>query len=75
MILENAAVTKERAELLAHELLIPRPKLHGKGCSIRVTDDDLKEVDRTVLDPVPTWSGSPHRTVSAFKAENDRSTC
>jgi len=56
MILENAAVAKERAESLAQELRVARPELHGKGCSIRVTDDDSKEVYRTALDPVPNWS-------------------
>lgn len=56
MIVENAGVAKERAESLARELRVARPELQGKGCSIRVTDDESKEVYRTALDPAPTWS-------------------
>jgi hypothetical protein len=54
MILENLEAAIERADRLAEELAIIRPELKSKDCAIRVTDDDGKEVYRTLLDRVST---------------------
>jgi hypothetical protein len=54
MILENMEAAIERADRLAEELAIIRPELKSKGCAVRVTDDDGKEVYRTLLHPVST---------------------
>jgi hypothetical protein len=56
MILEDTAGARDRANALAHELRIARPELQGKGCFIRVTDEDAKEVHRTPVDMAPAWS-------------------
>lgn len=56
MILEGVAGARDRANSLAHELRIARPELQGKGCYIRVTDDETKEVYRTPPDLAPVWS-------------------
>jgi len=40
MIIENAAAAEDRADALAIELRTARPELQGKGCFIRVNDDD-----------------------------------
>jgi hypothetical protein len=54
MILENIEAAIERADRLAEELAIIRPELKSKDCAVRVTDDDGKEVYRTLLHPVST---------------------
>jgi hypothetical protein len=56
MILESVALASDRAEALAREICIARPELQGKGCYIRVTDEEAKEVHRTPVDTPPTWS-------------------
>jgi hypothetical protein len=56
MIMEDIAVARERADALAQELRIVRPELQGKGCYIRITDENAKEVYRTSVDLSPTWS-------------------
>jgi hypothetical protein len=50
MILEDLTATSDRADRLANELSIVRPELRSRGCAVRVTDDDGKEVYRTPLD-------------------------
>jgi hypothetical protein len=56
MILEDVAVASDRADALAQEISIARPELQGKGCYIRVTDEEAKEVHRIPVDMTPTWS-------------------
>ena len=56
MILEDTAGAQDRADSLAHELRIARPELQGKGCYIRVTDEEAREFYRACVDPTPTWS-------------------
>jgi hypothetical protein len=53
MILENTEVAFEKAESLASELSVVRPDLRSRGCAVRVTDYDKRELYRTPLDPVP----------------------
>ena len=60
LILENLNVASDRADQLATELCAVRPDLKSKGCSIRVTDGENKEVYRTPLDPVPPWRRPHH---------------
>jgi hypothetical protein len=55
MILENTEVAFEKAESLANELSAARPDLCSRGCAVRVTDDEDRELYRTPLDPVPIW--------------------
>ena len=55
LILENLGVASDRAEQLADELRVVLPDLRKKGCAIRVTDSENKELYRTPLDPVPSW--------------------
>jgi len=55
IILEDIEVASDRAVQLATELSQVKPELQRKGCSVRVTDRDHKEVYRTPLDPVPAW--------------------
>jgi hypothetical protein len=55
MILENTEVAFEKADSLASELTVARPDLRAKGCAVRVTDYEDREVYRTPLDPVPIW--------------------
>jgi hypothetical protein len=53
IILEDVHVASDRADQLANELSLVRPELKAKGCAVRVTDGDSKELYRTPLDPVP----------------------
>jgi len=53
MILENTEVAFEKAESLASELSVVRPDLRSRGCAVRVTDYENRELYRTPLDPVP----------------------
>jgi uncharacterized protein DUF6894 len=55
IILEDLDVASDRADQLADELSRVWPHLKSKGCAVRVTDGDNKEVYRTPLDPVPKW--------------------
>ncbi|GLR90448.1 DUF6894 family protein [Bradyrhizobium iriomotense] len=55
IILEDIEVASDRAEQLANELSQVNPDLQHRGCAVRVTDRDHKEVYRTPLDPVPSW--------------------
>jgi len=53
IILENLHAASDKAEQLANELSQVKPELKAKGCAVRVTDADNKELYRTPLDPVP----------------------
>ena len=55
LILEGLDVASDRAQQLASELCTVRPELKTKGCAVRVTDTDNKELCRTPLDPIPAW--------------------
>jgi len=55
MILEDLDGASERAVQLANELCMVLPELKTKGCAVRVTDSENKELYRTPLDPVPAW--------------------
>jgi hypothetical protein len=46
----------EKADSLASELYIARPELRSRGCAVRLTDGENKELYRTPLDPIPTWA-------------------
>jgi hypothetical protein len=59
LILEDLAVASDQAEQLASELCVVLPELKTKGCAVRVTDSDNKELYRTPLDPIPAWL-KPH---------------
>jgi hypothetical protein len=56
MILDDAAVAQDRADSLAHEIRVARPELQGKGCYVRITDEESKEVYRAPVDETPNWS-------------------
>lgn len=56
MILEDIETARDRADDLAREVRIARPELLGKGCRIRVVDDETKELYSTSIDPIPAWS-------------------
>ena len=56
MILENSEIALEKAESLASELSVACPDLRSRGCAVRVTDYENKELHRTPLDPVPLWA-------------------
>ena len=45
----------DRADQLANELSQVKPELKARGCAVRVTDIDRRELYRTPLDPVPRW--------------------
>ena len=55
IILENLGVASDRADQLACELSQVKPELQARGCAVRVTDVDRREIYRTPLDPVPQW--------------------
>jgi hypothetical protein len=55
IILEDLHLASDRADQLANELSLVKPELKAKGCSVRVTDADNREIYRTPLDPVPAW--------------------
>jgi hypothetical protein len=55
IILEDLDLAADKAEQLANELSQVKPELKARGCSVRVTDADNKELYRTPLDPVPMW--------------------
>jgi hypothetical protein len=55
MILEDLDVASDRAVQLASELCVVLPELKTKGCAVRVTDGENKELFRTPLIPVPAW--------------------
>jgi hypothetical protein len=62
MILEDTEVAFKRAESLAGELSVVRPDLRSRGCAVRVTDYENRELYRTPLDPIPLWiKASRHR--------------
>jgi len=56
MILEDAALASDRADVLAREIFMARPELQGKGCFVRVVDDEARELYRASIEPVPAWS-------------------
>lgn len=55
LILEDLGLASDRAEQLAVELCVVLPELKKKGCAVRVTDSDNKELYRVPLDPTPAW--------------------
>jgi hypothetical protein len=55
MILEDTEVAFERAESLASQLSVVRPDLRSRGCAVRVTDYQNRELYRTPLDPILAW--------------------
>lgn len=61
IILEDLDGAAEKAEQLANELSQVKPELKAKGCAIRVTDADNRELYRTPLDPVPKWQSARKR--------------
>jgi hypothetical protein len=56
MILEDTQIAFDKADCLATELSIVRPELRSRGCTIRVTDAENRELYRTPLDAIPTWA-------------------
>ena len=58
IILENLQGASDRADQLACELSQVRPELKTRGCAVRVTDGNNRELYRTPLDPVPSWHRS-----------------
>ena len=58
MILENTEGAIDKADSLANELCIVRPELRSRGCAVRVSETDSKELYRTPLDPTPPWRRS-----------------
>ena len=63
MILEDTDIAFEKADSLASELYIVRPELRSRGCSVRLTDGENKELYRTPLDPIPMWVITPQRVI------------
>ena len=61
MILEDTQIAFEKTDSLASELYIVRPELHSRGCAVRLTDGENKELYRTPLDPIPPWARA-HRS-------------
>jgi hypothetical protein len=55
IILEDLHVASDKADQLANELSQVQPELKARGCAVRVTDGDNRELYRTPLDPVPKW--------------------
>jgi hypothetical protein len=55
MILEDADIAFDKADCLATELSIVRPELRSRGCVVRVTDGENRELYRTPVDPAPIW--------------------
>lgn len=55
IILEDVYLASDKADQLANELSQVKPELKARGCAVRVTDADNKELYRTPLDPVPRW--------------------
>src|SRR5260370_40639164 len=49
MILEDTQIAFEKADSLASELYIVRPELRSRGCAVRLTDGENKELYRTPL--------------------------
>jgi hypothetical protein len=60
LILEDLEVASDRAAQLACELCVVHPELKTKGCAVRVTNADNRELYRTPLDPVPPWMRPRH---------------
>jgi hypothetical protein len=60
LILENIGLASDRAEQLANELCVVLPELKKKGCAVRVTDSENKELCRIPLDPASTWTRPAH---------------
>jgi hypothetical protein len=56
MILEDTEAARDRADALARELRIARAELLGKGCCVRVVDDETKELYSTSIDSIHTLS-------------------
>ena len=55
MILEDTQIAFEKADSLASELYIVSPELPSRGCAVRLTDGENKELYRIPLDPIPAW--------------------
>jgi hypothetical protein len=56
MILEDTEIAFDKADCLASEISIVCPELLSKGCTVRVTDSNYRELYRTPLDPVRSGS-------------------
>src|SRR5207302_3161585 len=63
MILEDTQIAFEKADSLASELYIVRPELRWRGCAVRLTDGENKELYRTPLDPNPHVGHGPQRVI------------
>jgi hypothetical protein len=61
MILEDCDCAFDKADQLASQLSIVRPELRRRGCVVRVSDGDGKEVDRTPIDAIPFSSDAKKR--------------
>jgi hypothetical protein len=61
IILEDLDLAADKAEQLACELSQVKPELKARGCAVRVTDADKRELYRTPLDPVPKWKSARGR--------------
>lgn len=61
IILEDLRTASDRADQLADELSQVKPELKARGCAVRVTDADNRELYRTPLDPMPGWRKLPER--------------
>jgi Domain of unknown function (DUF6894) len=55
IILEDLHGASDKADQLANELSQVQPELKARGCAVRVTDGDNRELYRTPLDPIPKW--------------------
>src|SRR5207237_1586413 len=66
MILEDTQIAFEKADSLASELYMVRPELRSRGCAVRLTDGENKELYRTPLDPIPTWAATARRSASYY---------
>ena len=61
MILEDTQIAFDKADCLATELSTVCPELRSRGCAVRVTDGENRELYRTPLDPIPTWAKTSRR--------------
>jgi hypothetical protein len=63
MILEDCDCAFDKADQLASQLSIVRPELRRRGCVVRVSDGDGKEVYRTPIDAIPFSSDAKGGTL------------
>jgi uncharacterized protein DUF6894 len=60
MILENVEGAQDRADALAEELRVAKPKLDRKHCFVRVINEADTEIYRTPLEPISKSSVQTH---------------